>query len=130
MDPTETDVAAEVKEQTNGEGVNVAIECIGKAATVNTCIQCVRRGGKVVIVGIFEKPGEINYNDLVFEEKELVGSLAYCGEFEAAIALLKDGRIKAEPLITGRIKLDDIIEKGFEELLKNRESNVKILVSP
>jgi (R,R)-butanediol dehydrogenase/meso-butanediol dehydrogenase/diacetyl reductase len=130
LDPTETDVAAEVKEQTNGEGVNVAIECIGKAATVNTCIQCVRRGGKVVIVGIFEKPGEINYNDLVFEEKELVGSLAYCGEFEAAIALLKDGRIKAEPLITGRIKLDDIIEKGFEELLKNRESNVKILVSP
>ena len=37
---------------------------------------------------------------------------------------------QAEPLITGKIKLDDIIEKGFEELLKNRESNIKILVSP
>ena len=77
LDPNETDVAAEVKEQTNGEGVNVAIECIGKAETVNTCIQCARRGGKVVVVGIFEKPGEINYNYLIFEEKELVGSLAY-----------------------------------------------------
>ncbi|MGW8186103.1 MAG: 2,3-butanediol dehydrogenase [Desulfobacterales bacterium] len=130
LDPNETDVAAEVKKQTNGEGVNVAIECIGKAETVNTCIQCARRGGKVVIVGIFEKPGEINYNDLVFEEKELVGSLAYCGEFDTAIALLADGRITAETLITGRIRLEDIVEKGFEELLKNRESNVKILVSP
>jgi (R,R)-butanediol dehydrogenase/meso-butanediol dehydrogenase/diacetyl reductase len=54
--------------------------------------------------------------------------LAYYGEFDSAIALLADGRIKAEPLITGKIKLDDIVENGFDELLKNRESNIKILV--
>jgi (R,R)-butanediol dehydrogenase/meso-butanediol dehydrogenase/diacetyl reductase len=128
LDPTETDVAAEIQDQTEGQGVDVAIECIGKAATVNTGIQCAKRGGKIVVVGIFEKPGEINYNDLVFQEKELIGSLAYYGEFDSAIALLADGRIKAEPLITGKIKLDDIVENGFEELLENRESNIKILV--
>jgi (R,R)-butanediol dehydrogenase/meso-butanediol dehydrogenase/diacetyl reductase len=128
LDPTETDVAAEIQEQTDGQGVDVAVECIGKAATVNTGIQCAKRGGKIVVVGIFEKPGEINYNDLVFQEKELIGSLAYYGEFDSAIALLADGRIKAEPLITGKIKLDDIVADGFEELLKNRESNIKILV--
>ena len=83
-----------------------------------------------MVVGIFEKPGEINYNDLVFQEKEVVGSLAYYGEFDTAIALLADGRLQAEPLITGKIKLDNIIEGGFEELLRNRESNIKILVSP
>ena len=130
LDPTETDVAAAIQDQTDGQGVDVAFECIGKAATVNTCIQCAKRGGKIVVVGIFEKPGEINYNDLVFQEKELLGSLAYSGEFDSAIALLADGRIKAEPLITGRIKLDDIVENGFEELLKNRDSNIKILVEP
>jgi (R,R)-butanediol dehydrogenase/meso-butanediol dehydrogenase/diacetyl reductase len=129
LDPTETDVAAEIQDQTEGQGVDVAIECIGKAATVNTGIQCAKRGGKIVVVGIFEKPGEINYNDLVFQEKELIGSLAYYGEFDSAIALLADGRIKAEPLITGKIKLDEIVENGFEELLENRESNIKILVA-
>lgn len=130
LDPTQTDVAEEIKDQTDGQGVDVAFECIGKAETVNTCIQCAKRGGKIVVVGIFEKPGEINYNDLVFEEKEVVGSLAYCGEFDSAIALLADGRIKAEPLITGKIKLVDIVENGFEELLRNRDSNIKILVEP
>jgi (R,R)-butanediol dehydrogenase/meso-butanediol dehydrogenase/diacetyl reductase len=130
LDPKETDVAAEIRDQTDGQGVDVAIECIGKAETVNTCIQCTKRGGKTVVVGIFEKPGEINYNDLVFQEKEVVGSLAYCGEFDTAIALLADGRLKAEPLITGKIKLNEIIEKGFKELLTNRESNIKILVAP
>ena len=57
-------------------------------------------------------------------------TLAYSGEFDTAIALLADGRLKAEPLITGKIKLVDIVENGFKELLKNRESNIKILVSP
>jgi (R,R)-butanediol dehydrogenase/meso-butanediol dehydrogenase/diacetyl reductase len=130
LDPTETDAAAEIMAQTNGEGSDVAIECIGKAETVNTCISCTKRGGRTVVVGIFEKPGEIMYNDLVFQEREIIGSLAYYGEFSTAIALLADGRIKAEPLITGKIKLDDIVAGGFEELLKNRESNIKILVAP
>jgi (R,R)-butanediol dehydrogenase/meso-butanediol dehydrogenase/diacetyl reductase len=130
LDPTETDVAEAVREQTNGQGVDVAVECIGKAETVNTGIQCCKRGGRTVVVGIFEKAGEVMYNDLVFEEKEIVGSLAYYGEFDTAIALLADGRLQAEPLITGKIKLENIVEDGFEELLKNPESNIKILVEP
>ncbi len=32
-------------------------------------------------------------------------------------------------MITARIKLDDIVEKGFKELLANRERHIKILVS-
>ncbi len=130
LDPKETDVAAEIRDQTDGEGVDVAVECIGKAETVNTGIQCTKRGGTTVVAGIFEKPGEINYNDLVFQEKKVIGSLAYYGEFDTAIALLADGRIQAEPLITGKIKLDEINENGFEELLRNRDTNIKILVSP
>jgi hypothetical protein len=33
-------------------------------------------------------------------------------------------------LITGRIGLDDILESGFKALVKYKEANVKILVSP
>lgn len=33
-------------------------------------------------------------------------------------------------MITGRIKLEDIVEKGFEELVNHKEENFKILVSP
>lgn len=83
-----------------------------------------------MIVGIFEKPSQLHFNELVFFEKEVVGSLAYYGEFDTAISLLADGRIVGEPLITGKIKLDDIVEKGFEELIAHKESNIKILVSP
>jgi len=130
IDPTETDVVEEVKRQTGGLGVDVAIECIGNEKTGPQAIQLTRRGGKAVIVGIFERPSELHFNELVFNEKEVVGSLAYYGEFDTAIALLADGRIVGEPLITGKIRLQDLVEKGFEELVAHKESNIKILVSP
>ncbi len=38
--------------------------------------------------------------------------------------------MQAEPLITGKVKLEDIVEKGFEELVNNKENNIKIIVTP
>lgn len=130
IDPSKTDPIEEVRRLTGGLGVDVAFECIGNDKTGPQTAQLIRKGGKAVIVGIFEKPSQLHFNELVFNEKEIVGSLAYYGEFDTAISLLADGRIVGEPLITGKIKLDDIVEKGFEELIAHKESNIKILVSP
>jgi hypothetical protein len=35
-----------------------------------------------------------------------------------------------EKLITGRINMDDIVEKGFDELINHKDKHIKILVSP
>jgi (R,R)-butanediol dehydrogenase/meso-butanediol dehydrogenase/diacetyl reductase len=130
IDPSEQDAVAAVKNLTGGLGVDVAFECVGGSTTGALTIDLARVGGKAVLVGIFEKPSEVHFNNLVFFEKEVLGSLAYYGEFNTAIALMADGRIVADPMITARIKLDDIVEKGFKELLANREKHIKILVSP
>lgn len=129
IDPGETDPVAEIRRLTNGLGVDVAFECVGGHQTGALTIDLARTGGKAVLVGIFEKPSEVHFNNLVFFEKEVLGSLAYYGDFKTAIALMADGRIVAEPMITSRIKLEEIVEKGFKELLANRERHIKILVS-
>lgn len=47
------------------------------------------------------------------------------------IAFIADGRLDIAPLVTGRIGLEEVVERGFEELVNNEERNVKIiLVSP
>lgn len=58
------------------------------------------------------------------------GALAYNGEFADVIAFIADGRLDIAPLVTGRIGLEEIVERGFEELVNNKEHNVKIIVSP
>lgn len=45
-----------------------------------------------------------------------------CGEYASC------GALQSEKLITSKIKVDDIIEKGFEALLNNK-NEIKILVS-
>jgi len=81
------------------------------------------------MVGIFEEASELNFFEITANEKHVVGSLAYNGEFASTIAFLNDGRIDARPLITGKIKLADIVSKGFEELVNHKEQNIKIIVS-
>lgn len=129
LDPTEGDVVARVKALTNG-GADVVFECVGSDKTAPVALELARSAGKVVIVGIFEKASVLNFNALSFTEREVVGSLAYYGEFAPAIQLMADGRINVEPLITGKISLDDIVEKGFEELVHRKEQNIKVIVKP
>jgi (R,R)-butanediol dehydrogenase/meso-butanediol dehydrogenase/diacetyl reductase len=130
IDPCESDPVMELRRMTKGLGVDVSIECVGGEKTGALAVDLARVGGRVVLVGIFEKASQIHFNNLVFFEKEIIGSLAYYGEFEPAITLVSDGRITLEPLITAKIELKDIVEKGFEELLRNRQQHIKILVSP
>lgn len=35
-----------------------------------------------------------------------------------------------EKLVTRRISLEDVVTKGFEELVNNKDDQIKILVSP
>ena len=130
IDTLKTDPIAEVHKLTGGRGVDKAFDCAGGPETGPLAVKLTGIQGRAVIVGVSEEDSTINFNDFVFSERDVVGSWCYVHEFEAALALLADGRIAGESLISGRIRLDDIIEKGFEELIKNKESNVKILVSP
>jgi (R,R)-butanediol dehydrogenase/meso-butanediol dehydrogenase/diacetyl reductase len=41
------------------------------------------------------------------------------------------GRLKGyEKMVTSRISVEDIVEKGFKELIHNKDKHIKIMVSP
>ncbi len=131
LDPNEGDVVARVRELTEGYGADAVIECIGNKVTGPLAVDLVRKAGTVVMVGIFEEPSSFNFFGVTATEKKIVGALAYTlSDYRGVAACLADGRMVAEPMITGKITLDDIVEKGFEELVNNKDSNIKIIVSP
>ncbi len=114
-------------------GRRVSFECIGNKHTAKLAIDAIdaiRKAGTCVLVGIFEEPSSFNFFELVATEKQVLGALACNGEFADVIAFIADGRLDITPLVTGRIELEQIVEKGFEELMHNKEHNVKIIVSP
>ena len=132
IDPEKEDTLQLIKKYTNGLGVDLVIEAGGTEKTMLMAPQLARRGGRVVYLGVHNEPAPYNFFPMVNNEIELIGSFShvYDEDFKEAVAHLGDGRIKAEPLITSRISLDDLVEKGLNELLTNKTGNLKILVSP
>ncbi len=130
IDPLAVDPAEAVRDLTRGKGADLAIECVGGEKTLQLALGSLRKDGRTVVVGIFEHPASADYFDIVFFEKTIIGSFAYLDEYDAVLEMLSDGRLQPEPMVTGRIGLDEIVQGGFEELLTQKDRNVKILVSP
>jgi (R,R)-butanediol dehydrogenase / meso-butanediol dehydrogenase / diacetyl reductase len=129
FNPEDVDVVEEIKNRTGGIGVDLAIDDAGQAETITMALQSTRTQGRVVEVGIFEEPVTFNINDLVLRERELIGILNNGGEMPQAIQYLADGRVDPTPLISNRISLEDVVEKGLEECVVNKATNVKVIVN-
>jgi (R,R)-butanediol dehydrogenase/meso-butanediol dehydrogenase/diacetyl reductase len=122
------DPVQRLEKLTNGIGADVVLECVGKPDTPQLALNLTRRHGTVVIVGVFNKPGLIDFNTLMFTERTMVGNSIYIDEGKTAIELMADGRIDPTPMITSVVPLEDAVAGGFEQLLNNKESNIKILL--
>jgi (R,R)-butanediol dehydrogenase/meso-butanediol dehydrogenase/diacetyl reductase len=110
-------------------GADVVFECAGIAATIQTSVDLVRRGGKVSLVGVPNGASEINGAGWLVKEVNLTSSIAYLNEdFEIAQGLVVDGRIQTETLHTKTVGLQGMQEAFVE--LANKPAQVKILVDP
>lgn len=131
LSPKESDVVKEVQSLTGDDkGVSAAFECAGVQQTLETAISAVRTRGVVVNVAIWSKKPQIDMNALVLGEKTLTGVICYKNNHKPAIEALSSGKIDLEGFVTATTTLDQVIEKGFKELIHNNEQHVKILVSP
>jgi (R,R)-butanediol dehydrogenase/meso-butanediol dehydrogenase/diacetyl reductase len=129
LDPNVDDIAARLAAEF-GQGVDVAFDAGGNAATIALALASVRPRGRVVNIALWEHPVEFDMFSMLFKESNLTASCAYCGDHAEVIAAIADGTIDVSPLITGRISFEEIVTGGIEELLNNRDAHVKILVHP
>jgi len=135
VDPTETDAVEAVRDRTGG-GADQTFEVAGIETTYKQSIQATRPRGTTTIVSIFEEEASSHPIDLVLGERTITGTLAYLGgprsgeEYGMVIDMLASGALDVDPLITARIDLDEIVDRGFESLLDPDSDQVKILVTP
>ena len=126
-DPASDDVATAVTDATEGAGAEVVFEVSGSAAGILAATQYAGLRGRVVVVAIFPEPKPVALFDLFWKELELFGARVYEPEdFDVAIALLANGSLDVERLITAVEPLDRV-PAVFDELSSGRAA-MKILV--
>ena len=116
-----------VRQHTDG-GVDVAFEAIGTPATIELAFGLLRRGGRLCVIGYSREPVTISAAKLMYYELEIVGSLG-CGggEYPEIIDLVRSGRIKLDPIVSGTLPLAEINE-GLDRL--RRGQGVRWVVTP
>lgn len=131
---TRTDPIAFIKELTDGKGVDIAFEAVGHEVTVagkfnpvRTCINAIKGGGKVCVLGLSDHPAEILMKELIWKEARIISSRVSHGEFSKAIDALDRGTLDPDKMITGVLNLEDA-QRGFELLEKEPGKNLKILL--
>jgi (R,R)-butanediol dehydrogenase/meso-butanediol dehydrogenase/diacetyl reductase len=130
IDPAHEDPEKRARELTDGQGFDLVVECAGQPASVLLAAKLTRTRGRLVIMGVFDKPAAIDLTDVVFREKTISGSMSGYGLYEETIRIMTDPRFRGDLLITDHIGLDDLIGKGYNGLLNETEKHVKILVRP
>jgi 6-hydroxycyclohex-1-ene-1-carbonyl-CoA dehydrogenase len=92
-----------------GGGADVAFEAVGRAATQEQALACLRTGGRLVLVGYSPETMSLNSGRVMFRELEVVGSLG-CRpvDYPRVIELARQGKVKVAELVTHRFSLDDI----------------------
>ena len=120
-----------VRELTGGKGVDIAYECAGAPASVHVCIDTVRSGGQVLLLGVTGEPMSMVIARIVPREIEFTTSFVYdAAEIEMVLNFIAEGRLpEAKKMVTDIIKMDEVIDRGLERLSKKNDQT-KILLAP
>lgn len=126
IDATDTDPVEEITALTKGQGVDAYIDYVGSKETLEAGMDCLARGGKLVIVGSRNPSafGGVSPKFTVDPQKvlnfaqEIHGS-RYCNmlELRRSLDLIKSGQIK--PIVTKMFKLEET-ETAFQEIQDNK----------
>lgn len=125
----ESDLVAQILQLTNGAGVDVAFEAVGRNETVAAAIESVRKGGSVTLVGNISPEVTLPLQKVVTRQIRLQGSCASAGEYPKAIELMASGAINVKPLITAVAPLDEG-PQWFERLYAREPNLMKVVLTP
>lgn len=144
LNPRETDLAAAVREITEGNGPDVVFDAGNTAATFPLALELARSQGKVVVLSWHTQPITIEdiTRDFYHKELEIIATRATgpaasyrspyvrwtSRESQRLIARwMAEGRFDPAPIVTGRRPLDEFVP-AIEALMAHPEAHLKTLI--
>lgn len=104
------------------------ILCASVEATMHQSVRLVRRGGRIVITGMYLEPISFNFIDLTLGEIVMTGSQIYTdADFREALVMLSESGWPFMKIVTHRMPLD-AADAALRILATHSENVVKVLL--
>ena len=129
LNPADTDVIAEIRQLTCGQGVDLAFEVVGIDSTVQVAVQSLRKGGWLSLVGNLSPSVALPLQAVVTRQLTLAGSVASCGQYPACLNLIGRGSLKLDSIISAVAPLNEGAV-WFDRLYRGDENLLKVIIQP
>lgn len=107
----------------------VIFECVGVPGMIESIMAAAPGNARIVVVGVCMDRDQIEPLAGISKELNIQFVLGYSPEeFAATLSHLAEGRVNADPMITGKVGVEGVA-KAFEDLA-SPETHAKILVEP
>jgi len=120
------DLVKRTMDLTNGRGADVVIELAGSPTTFHQSFQAVKKTGRVGLVGLTEKPVEVEPTSMIiYKEVTVAGSTgrAMFETWERITSLVARKRVDLTKVITDRLPLEKA-EEGFQRVFRGESGKV------
>lgn len=133
VDIAKSDPVAEILRITDGRGVDVAIEALGRQETFEAALRVLRPGGTLSSLGVYAQDLRIPLDAFAagLGDHRIITTLCPGGKerMRRLMAMVASGRIDTQPLVTHRFGLDDI-EAAYELFAHQRDGVLKVAIRP
>lgn len=115
--------------QDNPYGFDVVVEATGVEKLANESINYVRRGGTLMIYGVYENKALVHWppSKIFGDEIKIIGSFSQTFCFPRAVEYLDSRKIKTKGMVTDVFKLDDY-QKALDKM--SSRAALKIAIRP
>ncbi len=125
---TEEDVRGRVKEETDGRGVDGAVDAVGHPDALDMACRLTRKGGTVSATGVYAEPIQLHMGIVWIKGLTLKsGQANVIAHLDPVLEKLSSGELDPAPLVTHHMGLDDAPE-AYE--IYDRREALKIVMRP
>ncbi|MGN6376571.1 MAG: NAD(P)-dependent alcohol dehydrogenase [Sphingomonas sp.] len=133
VDFTKEDPVSAIMKLTDGRGVDVAIEALGKQQTFEWALRVLRPGGTLSSLGVYSSDLTIPLDAFAagLGDHRIVTTLCPGGKerMRRLLAMVESGRIDTAALVTHHFSLDDI-ETAYDLFGHQRDGVLKVAIRP
>jgi threonine dehydrogenase-like Zn-dependent dehydrogenase len=133
LNPSSCNVVDELKRLTDGRGVDVAIEALGRQETFEAALRSVRPGGMLSSLGVYAgklvAPYDAIYAGLA--DQKIVTTLCPGGKerMRRLLTMVATGRLDLTPLVTHRFGLEDL-KDAYDLFSRQQDGVMKVALYP
>lgn len=124
---SEDDVEKKLLEFTYGEGIPVIVDTVCIPSSLEEAVKLACPAGRVVVLGLKDRPSNIAMVDITKKELDIVGSRLNCNCFEEVIENLESGKLKYEEYVTHIFPVEKV-EKAFEMIQNYPQDVLKVIL--